>query len=115
MPPAAVRRPLTVTGWLVMSIAALLISPLLVAAAWLWSAVTRRPQALLFTRLTIRYFALELATLLACGGLWVASGAGRWMGAPTMQRLHFGLLRWFVHGFASRWCEQLQIEIAPGG
>lgn len=109
------RRPLTVTAWLLMSTAALLLSPMLVAAAWLWSAVTRRPQALLFTRLTIRYFALELVTLLACGGLWVASGAGRWMSTQTMQRLHFGLLRWFVHGFASRWCEQLQIEIAPGG
>ena len=80
MPRAAIRRPLTVTSWLLMSTSACCSSPLLAGTAWLWSTVTGRPQALIFTRLVIRYFALELATLVACGALWLASGAGLLMG-----------------------------------
>jgi hypothetical protein len=61
MPPAAVRRPITVTVWLVMSIVCLTLSPVLLALAALASAVTGRPRALIFARLVVAYFALELA------------------------------------------------------
>jgi 1-acyl-sn-glycerol-3-phosphate acyltransferase len=115
MPRAAIRRPLTITSWLLMSTVCLLLSPLLAGAAWLWSTATGRPQALIFTRLAIRYFALELITLIACGALWLASGAGLLMGTKPLQRIHFRLLRWFVHWFARQWCALLAIELAPGG
>lgn len=115
MPPAAIRRPVTITSWLLMSIVCLALSPLLIGGAWLWSKISRRPQPLIFTRLAVRYFALELVTLVACGGLWIASGAGLLMSTRPLQRLHFGLLRWFVRSFARQWCELLQIELAPGG
>jgi 1-acyl-sn-glycerol-3-phosphate acyltransferase len=102
MPPTAIRRPLTVTVWLVMSVVGLTLSPLLLAIAALVSAVTGRPQTLIFARLITSYFALELSTLIACAALWVASGGGLLMGTHRFQLLHYRLLRWFVHGFAQR-------------
>ena len=113
MGPAAVRRPITVTVWLIASVACLLASPLLLGLAALVSAVSGRPQPLIFTRLAVTYFALELVTLIACGALWLASAGGRLMDTALMQRLHFQLLRWFVHAFARRWRALLEIEVGP--
>jgi len=111
MPPAAVRRPITVTAWLVMSLVCLAVSPVLLAVAALVSAVSGHPQALIFTRLLVAYFALELGALIACGALWLASGCGRLIGSQLFQRLHYRLLRWFVHGFAQRWLASLDINV----
>jgi 1-acyl-sn-glycerol-3-phosphate acyltransferase len=111
MPPAAVRRPITITVWLVMSVVCLTLSPVLLALAALVSAVTRCLQALIFARLVVTYFALELATLLACGALWTASCGGLLMGTELFQRLHYRLLRWFVHGLAARWSALLEIDV----
>ena len=112
MPPTAIRRPITVTVWLVVSVVCLVLSPVLLALAAVASAVWRRPQPLIFTRLVVTYFTLELATLIACGALWLASGAGRLMGNRRFQHLHYRLLRWFVHGFAQRWLALLEIDVA---
>jgi 1-acyl-sn-glycerol-3-phosphate acyltransferase len=101
-----------VTAWLVMSVVCLIVSPILLGLAALASAIWRRPQPLIFTRLVVAYFALELATLIACGALWLASGAGLLMGTGRFQRLHYRLLRWFVHGFAQRWSALLEIDVA---
>ena len=111
MPPAAIRRPITVTVWLVMSVVCLILSPFLLALAALVSALWRRPQPLIFTRLVVAYCALELATLIACGALWLASGAGLLMHTALFQHLHYRLLRWFVHGFARRWMTLLEIQV----
>jgi 1-acyl-sn-glycerol-3-phosphate acyltransferase len=112
MPPPAVRRPVTITVWLLVSIVCLALSPLLLLLAALTSRLTGRPQALIFTRLAIVYFALELAVLIACGGLWLAACAGLLIGTPPFQRLHLALLRHFVHGFARRWIALLEVEVA---
>ena len=72
MPTAAIRRPVTVTAWLLMSITALALSPLLLVVGAVASAVIRRPQPLLLARLVIAYFARELGVLVACGLLWLA-------------------------------------------
>jgi 1-acyl-sn-glycerol-3-phosphate acyltransferase len=113
MPPAAVRRPLTVTAWLMMSCLCLTLSPLLLTIGALASALTRRPQPQLLARLVIAYFARELAVLVACGGLWVASGFGTRMQSRRSQLMHHRLLRWFVHGLAQRALTLLDIEVAP--
>jgi 1-acyl-sn-glycerol-3-phosphate acyltransferase len=63
-------------------------------------------------RLVIAYFARELAVLVACGGLWLASGAGMFMQRTRFQVLHYRLLRWFVHGLAGRFRALLHIEVA---
>ena len=111
MPHAAVRRPITVTAWLVMSIVCLVLSPLLLALAALVSALTGHRQALIFTRLGVTYFALEFSTLTACALLWLASGAGLLIGTRGFQRLHYRLLRWFVHCLARRCVVLLDIHM----
>ncbi len=112
MPVAAVRRPLTITAWLVMSILCLVLSPLLLALAAVASALTRRPQPLILARLLIAYFARELGVLVGCGVLWIASGAGVRMRSRRLQLLHYRLLRWFVRGFTDRALNLLEIEVA---
>lgn len=111
MVPAPIRRPLTVTTWLVLSVVGLALSPLLIAVAALAAAITGRPQPLLFTKLVIAYLARELGVLIACGGLWVLTGFGAGMRSERSQRRHLRLLRWFVHGFAERVVSLLRIEI----
>ncbi|MBV8431514.1 MAG: 1-acyl-sn-glycerol-3-phosphate acyltransferase [Solirubrobacterales bacterium] len=111
MPPAAIRRPLTITTWVVVSVLCLLLSPLLIAAAGLASAILRRPQPLMFARFAIAYFARELGGLVACGGLWLLSGFGARMQSRRSQRLHYRLLHWYVHGLAHRVLDLLDIDV----
>lgn len=113
MPPAAVRRPVTITAWLAMSLVVLASSPLLLAIGVLASRILRRPQPWILARLLIAYFARELVVLSACGALWLASGAGWLMRTRPFQRLHFALLGWFVHGIAHRALALLDIDLAP--
>ncbi len=113
MPPPAVRRPLTITAWLVMSIVCLVLSPVLLILGAITAAVTNRPQALVFVRLVIAYFASELSMLVACGGLWLASGFGWQIRSSWSRRLHYRLLGWFVHSVVARALALLDIEVAP--
>ena len=113
MPPAPIRRPLTVTTWLVVSTVYLTISPLVLLVALIAARVARRPQPLLVGRLVTAYFARELGVLLACGALWLWSGFGLRMRAPSMQERHYRLLRWFVHGLVEQALGLLDIELSP--
>ncbi len=113
MPPTPVRRPLTITVWIVVSLAYLALSPLLLLLAALASNVMRRPQLFLLARMLVVYFARELGVLLACGALWVRSGFGWRIRGPRMQRLHYRLLEWFVHGLAAEALGLLDIRVAP--
>ncbi len=111
MPPAAVRRPFTVAAWIVMSSVCLALAPLLILLAAIVSALIRRPQPLILARLMVTYFARELVVLVACGALWLASGAGLLMRSRPFQMLHYRLLGWLVHGLAQRALEVLGIEV----
>jgi hypothetical protein len=113
MPPAPVRRPLTITAWIVLSVAYLTLSPLLLLLAALASGVMRRPQPFLLARMLVVYFARELGVLLACGVLWVRSGFGWRMRGPRIQRVHYRLLEWFVHGLATEVLGLLDLSVAP--
>jgi 1-acyl-sn-glycerol-3-phosphate acyltransferase len=111
MPPAPIRRPLTVTTWLVLCVAGLLLSPVLLGVAALMAAVLRRPQPMLFTRFLVAYLARELGALVACGGLWLITGFGARIHGPRSRRLHYRLLHWYVHGLAHRALELLDIDV----
>jgi 1-acyl-sn-glycerol-3-phosphate acyltransferase len=113
MPPAAIRRPLTITTWVILSIAWLVLSPLLLALAALAAAVLRRPQPLLLARFATAYFALELRVLAGCALLWLASGFGVRIRSPRFRALHYRLLRIFVHGLAERLLRLLDIDVHP--
>jgi 1-acyl-sn-glycerol-3-phosphate acyltransferase len=111
MPPTAIRRPLSVTAWLLMSLLCLVCSPLLLLVGALAAAVTGRSQPLLLAKLLIAYFSRELGVLLACGALWVASGAGIRIRTSRFRLLHYRLLRWFVHGLAERATTLLSVRV----
>lgn len=113
MPPAGVRRPLTITTWVLTSLVCLALSPVLLAAAAVLGAIIRRPQPLLLARLVISYFSRELVTLIACAGLWLASGCGWRMHSRRSQRRHYRLLRRFVHSLASLVRSLLDIDVSP--
>lgn len=111
MPPAPIRRPLTITTWLVISVAGLILSPLLLAVSAVMAALLRRPQPMLFTRFLIAYLARELGGLVACGALWVITGFGARIRGPRSRRLHYRLLNWYVHGLAERVVSLLEIGV----
>jgi 1-acyl-sn-glycerol-3-phosphate acyltransferase len=111
MPPTPVRRPLTITAWLVLSTVCLALSPLLLVIAAIAAALIRRPQPLILARLLIAYFARELGVLLACGALWLLSGFGVEIRSPRFRQLHYRLLHWFVHGLSERARHVLEIEV----
>jgi 1-acyl-sn-glycerol-3-phosphate acyltransferase len=113
MPPAFIRRPVTVTVWLVVSTACLVVSPLLLAVGRLASALTGRRQPTVVARLTVTYFAHELGALVACGALWLVAGAGRRIDGPRSQRLHWRLVRWFFGGLAASGRSILEIDVRP--
>jgi 1-acyl-sn-glycerol-3-phosphate acyltransferase len=111
MPPVSIRRPLTVTTWLLLSTTCLAISPALLALAGLVFAVTHDRRPLIFTRLLMAYCAYELGTLVACGVLWLVSGAGKWMRTRRFALLHWRLLRWFVRGLARQAISLLELSV----
>lgn len=112
MPPTPIRRPLTITVWVITSTVCLALSPVILAVGELAAALLRRPQPRILARLVIAYFARELAALVACSGLWLASGCGLWMRSPRIQRAHYELLRWFVHGLSGSARALLDIDVA---
>ncbi len=112
MPPAWIRRPLSITAWLLLSGICLLVSPLLLAAAAVAAAVMHDPKPLILIRIMLTYWWRELATLLACGALWLLSASGRLLGTRWIQMLHWWLLRWFVDGIASSVLAALEVQVA---
>ncbi len=113
MPPAFIRRPVTVTLWLVVSAACVVVSPLLLGIGVAASALTGRPQPRVVARLTVTYFAHELGALVGCGVLWLAAGAGRWIHAPRSQGWHWRLVRWYFGGLAASGRSVLEIDVRP--
>ncbi|HET6866936.1 MAG TPA: 1-acyl-sn-glycerol-3-phosphate acyltransferase [Solirubrobacteraceae bacterium] len=113
MPPAFIRRPVTVTVWLIVSAACLIASPLLLGIGMAASALTGRRQPAIITRLIVTYFAHELGALVACGALWLAAGAGRQIDGRRSQRMHWRLVRWFFGGLAASGRNILEIDVRP--
>jgi 1-acyl-sn-glycerol-3-phosphate acyltransferase len=102
----------TITLWLVLSVLVLVLSPLLLVVGELVSTVTRDRRLALVTRVLLAYFARELTTLVACGAIWLMSGAGLALRSRRIQTLHWRLLRWFVGGIANSVLETLGIRVA---
>src|SRR6185437_768515 len=113
MPPALIRRPVTVTVWLAVSAACVIASPLLLGIGMAASALTGRRQPAVVARLIVAYFAHELGALVACGALWLAAGAGWRINGRRSQRLHWRLVRWFFGGLAASGRHTLEIDVQP--
>jgi 1-acyl-sn-glycerol-3-phosphate acyltransferase len=111
MPPPAIRRPISITVWLVLSLTALTLAPVLWVIAELLCALTGDRRAAMAVRLLLVYFLRELLTLCACGATWLLAGAGWKMNSRPIEALHWRLLRWFTAGLACSVLNTLQIEV----
>ena len=111
MPPAAIRRPVSITVWVLLSVVFLVLSPVLLAVAELVAILGGDRRLAIMVRIFLAYFARELATLVACGAIWVLAGAGALMRTSRIQAMHWRLLRWFVGGIADTVLRTLRIEV----
>ena len=98
VPPRVVRRPVALLLLAVLLVVALALLPLLVLGAGLLSIVLPgRWRVLRLLAFALVYLLLELGGLLACLGLWLASGLGLRIRSPAFERAHYAVLRGVLH------------------
>jgi len=101
-----VRRALVAPLAVVLELAFVAVSPLLAVVAVVIAPVAGGSRPLRLLAIAVGFAARHAACLIACFGLWLASGFGLRAGSPRMQRAYYGLLRWFVGGIyrsIARW------------
>jgi 1-acyl-sn-glycerol-3-phosphate acyltransferase len=101
MPPIFVRRvfidPLIFLG----SIAAIIVSPIALAVAFVADLVSPGHwKALRVTGLVMTFLLYEVLGLVAALALWLASGFGLWIRKPGMVKAHHQLLGWWINGIS---------------
>ena len=116
MPPPAIRRPVSITLWLVLSLVLLVLSPVLLVVGELCAVLLGDRRVLITTRVLIAYFTRELMTIAACGGTWLLGAIGARRSTGFVQTMHWRLLRWFVNGIAVSVSRTLGVRIVeePG-
>ena len=98
VPPRVVRRPVALLLLAVLLVVVLALLPLLVLGAALLSIVLPgRWRVLRLLAFALVYLLLELGGLLACLGLWLASGLGLRIRSPAFERAHYAVLRGVLH------------------
>lgn len=115
LPPRIIRRLILAPLVIVLTVVAVITLPiwLLVVAA---ASLRLPPPQRRGTRLVwfaVAWLALESMALVACLGLWVASGFGGWLHRDEHQERHYALIRWLlskVYGAAVR-IFRLSVEI----
>ena len=98
VPPKLVRRLVLAPLLALLELALLLVSPVLLLVAVLLSPLFGGWRPVRLVAIAVDGIARHLAALLACLGLWIASGFGRNLRSERMQRAHYAVLRWFVSG-----------------
>ena len=109
-----VRRLVVAPLAFVLELAFVVVSPLLaVVAALLVPVVGTRALRLL--AIAVGCAVRHAAGLLACLGLWVASGFGARSRSPRFQRAYYDLLRWFVGGVYRSIARWARVEVRIDG
>jgi 1-acyl-sn-glycerol-3-phosphate acyltransferase len=111
MPPSMIRRPVSITLWLVISVTLVAVSPVLLLVGALVAVLLGDRRVAIATRIFIAYFARELMTLAAGGAVWLLGGIGARRLSGSVQALHWRLLGWFVSGIARSVARTLEIRI----
>ncbi len=81
-----------------LAFAILALAPVLLLLAALCSLFSERRRAVRVVWIALVYLARDLAATVASFGLWVASGFGRTLSSPSMQRAHYAVMGWFIAG-----------------
>ncbi|WP_214109809.1 1-acyl-sn-glycerol-3-phosphate acyltransferase [Acrocarpospora catenulata] len=107
VPPRIVRRLILAPLVIALTLAVILTLPIWLLVAFLASLRLPPPQrrAMRLLTFTVTWLALESAALVACLGLWIASGFGGRLHVDTHQNRHYALIRWLlsrVYGAAVR-------------
>jgi Acyltransferase len=97
LPPRFIRRLIFAPLVILITVAALVLSPLLLLLA-LVSAPSRhgRRRALRLMRFSLAWLVMESLALVACLGLWIASGFGGRVRSEASLDRHYALVRWFL-------------------
>lgn len=98
LPPAWVRRPLSVLLVVGLAFAVTLLPLLVLAAAAASVLLPGRWRVLRLLAFAIVYLALECAGLAVAFALWLASGFGWKLGTPASQRAHYAVLHGLLAG-----------------
>ena len=112
LPPRFLRRLVLAPLVLLITLTAIVLSPLLLVAA-LIAAPSRsgRRRALRLLWFSLTWLVMESLALVACLGLWIASGfGGRLRTEPFMDR-HYGLVRWFLATLFRRAIKVFQLKV----
>jgi 1-acyl-sn-glycerol-3-phosphate acyltransferase len=107
VPPRPVRRLLLAPVLLLLEAALVVVAPVLA----LMARLLRSRRAVRALAITAESTARHVAATIACFGLWVASGFGRWAGSARMQHAHYRLLRWFVGGVYRSITRMARVEV----
>ncbi|MEU7896351.1 1-acyl-sn-glycerol-3-phosphate acyltransferase [Nonomuraea sp. NPDC049152] len=115
MPPRIVRRLVLVPLVIVLAVAAVVTLPVWLVVVTAASMRLPPPQrrGVRFLWFGVTWLVLECGVLVACLGLWVASGFGGRLHRDRHQERHYQLIRWFlsqVYGVAVR-VFRLSVEI----
>ena len=97
LPPRVVRRLLFPPLVLLITLTAIVLSPLLLLLALV--AVPTRPGRQRARRLlwfALAWLVMECLALVACLGLWIVSGFGGRLRSESSVERHYGLVRWFL-------------------
>jgi 1-acyl-sn-glycerol-3-phosphate acyltransferase len=97
LPPRIVRRLIIAPLAVLVTIALVVVSPLLALLA-LIAAPSRpaRRRSLRLLRFGLTWLVMESAALFASLGLWLASGFGGRLGSEESLERHYTLIRWFL-------------------
>jgi 1-acyl-sn-glycerol-3-phosphate acyltransferase len=114
LPPRFVRRLVFAPLVLLITVAAVVLSPLLLLAALIATpsrSGRRRTRRLLWFGLS--WLVMESLALVACLGLWIASGFGGRLRSEASTERHYALVRWFLATLFRRATKvfQLRVEI----
>ncbi len=97
LPPRIVRRLVFAPLVILISVAAIVLSPVLLLLAMVTAPTrVRRRRTLRLVRFGLAWLAMESAALVACLGLWIASGFGGRLRTETSLERHYALVRWFL-------------------
>jgi 1-acyl-sn-glycerol-3-phosphate acyltransferase len=97
VPPRFVRRLVLAPLVVVLTLALIVLTPLLLVAALVTpSRKGGRRRMLRLIWFALVWLVMECGALTACLVLWVASGFGGRMRSEPFQERHYGLVRWFL-------------------
>jgi 1-acyl-sn-glycerol-3-phosphate acyltransferase len=98
VPPKLLRRLVIAPLVALIELLLILASPALLLIAALVSPIFGGWRPLRMTAIVVACLAYHFGAMVACFGLWIASGFGLRSRSESMQRAHYRVMEWFVGG-----------------